>query len=203
MNAVTRERRPEPGKHYTYADYYTWNDGKRYELIDGTAYLMEPTPLFGHQDVSMELSLQIGNYLKGKQGKVFAAPFDVRLNFDKGDNTVLQPDIVAFADQSKLFGTGCIGAPDMVIEILSPSTARRDRVKKFSQYLLAGVREYWIVDPDEKTVNAYILENGVYVGRTYHETDEVPVFVLDGCVIKLSEVFESVKRLHHEGGKTT
>ena len=192
MNAVPRERRPIPGKRYTYADYYTWNDGKRYELIDGTAYLMEPAPLFGHQRVSVKLENQIENYLKGKPGEMSHAPFDVRLNFEKGDNTVLQPDIVVFADQSKLFGTGCIGAPDMVIEILSPSTARRDRVKKFNQYLLAGVREYWIVDPDEKTVVANILENSVYVGSTYHETDEVPVFVLDGCVIKLSEVFGSV-----------
>jgi len=192
MNAVPQERRPIPGKHYTYADYYTWNDGKRYELIDGTAYLMEPAPLFGHQRIGVKLTKMIDTFLEGKPGEVFYSPFDVRLNFDKGDNTVLQPDIVVFADQSKLFGTGCIGAPDMVIEILSPSTARRDRVKKFKQYLLAGVKEYWIVDPDEMTVNAYILESGVYVGKTYHETDEVPVFVLDGCVIKLSDVFRPI-----------
>ena len=189
MNAVPQKKRPIPGKRYTYADYYTWNDGKRYELIDGTAYLMEPAPLFTHQRISIKLENQIENYLKGKPGEMSHAPFDVRLNFDNGDNTVLQPDIVVFADQSKLFGTGCIGAPDLVIEILSPSTTRRDRVEKFNQYLRAGVREYWIVDPEEKTVVASILESGVYVGKTYHKTDEVPVFVLDGCVIKLSEVF--------------
>ena len=189
MNAVPQKKRPEPGKHYTYADYYTWNDGKRYELIDGTAYLMEPAPLFGHQSISVKLTKIIDTFLEGKPGVMFHAPFDVRLNAWAGDNTVLQPDIVVFADQSKLFGTGCIGAPDMVIEILSPSTARRDRVEKFNQYLLACVKEYWIVDPDEKTVNAYILESDVYIGKTYRQTDEVPVFVLDGCVIKLSKVF--------------
>jgi Uma2 family endonuclease len=189
MNAVPRERRPIPGKRYTYADYYTWNDGKRYELIDGTAYLMEPALLFGHQKISGALHTQLSNFLMGKPGEVFYSPFDVRLNFDKGDNTVLQPDVIVFCDTSKLSGTGCIGAPDMVIEILSPSTARRDRVEKFNQYLLACVKEYWIVDPDEKTVNAYILESDVYIGKTYRQTDEVPVFVLDGCVIKLSKVF--------------
>jgi len=192
MNAVPQKKRPEPGKHYTYADYYTWNDGKRYELIDGTAYLMEPAPLFGHQKISGALHTQLSNFLMGKPGEVFYSPFDVRLNFDKGDNTVLQPDVIVFCDTSKLSGTGCIGAPDMVIEILSPSTARRDRVKKFNQYLLAGVREYWIVDPDDKTVAVNILEKGVYANRTYHETDEVPVFVLDGCVIKLSDVFRPI-----------
>ena len=193
MNAVPQKKRPEPGKHYTYADYYTWNDGKRYELIDGTAYLMESAPLFGHQIISGALHTRLSIFLEGKPGEALYSPFDVRLNFDKGDNTVLQPDIVVFTDRSKLIGTGCIGAPDMVIEILSPSTARRDRVKKFNQYLRAGVREYWIVDPDEMMVNAYILESGVHIGKTYHETDEVPVFVLDGCVIRLSEVFESIQ----------
>ena len=192
MNAVPQKKRPEPGKHYTYADYYTWNDGKRYELIDGTAYLMEPAPLLRHHDISSVLYGRLFTFLDGKPGEVYHAPFDVRLNFGAGDDTVLQPDIVMFRDRSKLGGTGCIGAPDMVIEILSPSTARRDRVEKFNQYLRAGVREYWIVDPDDKTVVANTLEKGVYVGKTYRQTDEAPVFVLDGCVIMLSEVFESV-----------
>ena len=189
MNAVPQERRPLPSKHYTYADYFNWNDGKRYELIDGAAYLMEPAPLFGHQKISGALHTRLSIFLEGKPGEALYSPFDVRLNFDKGDNTVLQPDIVVFIDQSKLHGTGCIGAPDMVIEILSPSTARRDKVDKFNQYLRAGVREYWIVDPDEKTVDAYILENGKYIGTTYSGADDAPVHILEGCIIRLAEVF--------------
>ena len=189
IEAIQKRRGPEPGKRYTYADYYSWNDGKRYELIDGTAYMMEPAPLWRHQSVSWQLGRLLGNYLVGKQGTAFQAPFDVRLNFGTEDDTVLQPDIVVFLDHSKLSGTGCIGAPDMVIEILSPSTASRDKVTKYNQYLKAGVKEYWIVDPAEKTVVINILEDGAYEAKTYRETDEAPVLVLEGCVIKLSEVF--------------
>ena len=189
MNALPQERRPLPGKRYSYSDYFSWNDDKRYELIDGTPYLMEPAPLFTHQRISIKLENQIENYLKGEPGEMSHAPFDVRLNFDNGDNTVLQPDIVVFRDRSKLYGTGCIGAPDMVIEILSPSSVRRDKVDKFNQYLRAGVSEYWIVDPDEKTVDAYILENGKYIGTTYSGADSAPIHILEGCVIKLTEVF--------------
>ena len=192
MEATKRERSPEPGKRYTYADYYSWNDGKRYELIDGSAYLMEPGPTMTHQGISWQLCKLIGNFLDGKPGIAFHAPFDLRLNAYAGDDTVLQPDLMVFLERTKLTEAGAVGAPDMVIEILSPSTAGRDRVKKFNQYLRAGVREYWIVDPVEKTVVANILENGAYVGKTYHKTDEAPVFVLEGCVIKLTEVFESV-----------
>ena len=180
----------KPGNHYTYADYYSWDDGKRYELIDGAAYLMEPSPKWEHQDVSTQLISQINGYLKGKPGKVFQSPFDVRLNADADDDTVLQPDIVVFCDRSKLSGTGCVGAPDMVIEILSPSSRSRDKLVKFNQYLLAGVREYWIVDPDEKTVQACILKHGGYDIIMHVEADEVPVHVLHDCMIKLAEVFE-------------
>ena len=189
MEALHRIKRPIPGKHYTYADYYTWDDGKRYELIDGTAYLMEPAPLWGHQDTSAELLYQFKRYIEGTFGKAFHAPFDVRLNFDKGDDTVLQPDIIVFRDRSKLHGTGCLGAPDMVIEILSPSTAGRDKVAKFNQYLKAGVPEYWIVDPDERTVQVCILNPGGYDVKTYREADAVSVHILEGCVIRLAEVF--------------
>ena len=189
IEAIQKTRSPEPGKRYTYADYYTWNDGKRYELIDGTAYMMEPAPLYTHQRISVRLENLIINNQKGKPGELFHAPFDVRLNFEDGDDTTLQPDIVVFCDSTKLFGTGSIGAPDMVIEILSPSTAWRDKVTKYNQYLKAGVKEYWIVDPAEKTVVVNILKGGAYEAKAYRETDEAPVFVLEGCVIKLSEVF--------------
>jgi len=176
-------------EHYTYADYLTWNDNERYELIDGELYMMSPAPVWEHQSVSMSISGQLYDFLRDKPCKVFTAPFDVRLNADTGDDTVLQPDIVVICDPSKLGGTGCIGAPDMVVEILSPSTAGRDRIVKFQQYLKAGVREYWIVDMDTKTVSVNVLKNGQYVVNKYGEADTVPVHALNGCTISLPDVF--------------
>jgi len=184
MDALRKE------EHYTYNDYSSWDDGIRYELIDGAVYAMSPAPSSAHQGVSMALSIQLGSYLKGKPCKVFAAPFDVRLNADTFDDTVVQPDIVVICDQEKLSGTGCTGAPDLVIEITSPSTARNDRLIKFNLYQQYGVREYWIVDPDTKSVTVHILESGKYITSAYADTDSVAVHVLDGCTIDLTEVFE-------------
>ena len=106
------------------------------------------------------------------------------------DDTVVQPDLVVICDHSKLSGTGCVGAPDMVIEILSPSTARNDRTLKFDIYRRSGVREYWIVDPDTKTVSVHVLKSGEYVTRAYTDADSVAVHVLEGCTINLADVFE-------------
>jgi Uma2 family endonuclease len=108
---------------------------------------------------------------------------------DQSDDTFVEPDIVVVCDSSKLDDKGCNGAPDLAVEILSPSTARYDRVVKFRKYLEAGVREYWVVNPEEKTVQVHILDNGQYVTKTYDETDEAPVTVLPGCVIALPLVF--------------
>jgi Uma2 family endonuclease len=176
--------------YYTYADYLTWEGSERYELIDGEAYLMA-SPSRIHQEISMALSTRINNYLEGKTCKVYAAPFAVRLNpaEDQSDDTVLEPDIVVVCDPSKLDDRGCNGAPDMVIEILSPSTARYDRLVKFNKYRQAGVREYWIVDPEEKIVTAYVLKNGEYTALNYDDTGTAPVAVLPGCEIDLKAVF--------------
>jgi len=182
---------PEEGLRYTYDDYYSWDDGQRWELIDGAAYLMSPAPSWNHQGVLVELIKKISLFLEGRPCKVYPAPFDVRLNADAGDNTVVQPDIVVICDLSRLDERGGYrGAPEMVVEILSPSSARRDKLVKFNQYQKAGVREYWIVDPDTKTVSAHILENGKYIISAFGDEDIVPVHVLEGCEIDLSEVFE-------------
>jgi len=173
---------------YTYEDYCTWDDDKRWELIDGVPYAMS-APSRAHQEISSQLNRLIGNFLVGKPCKVFAAPFDVRLNFDTRDDIVVQPDLLVVCDKSKLDDKGGIGAPDMVIEILSPSTAALDRFLKFNRYLQAGVREYWIVDPDSKTVSVYVLENDKYTAQAFCSDDAAPVHVLEGCVINLSEVF--------------
>jgi Uma2 family endonuclease len=174
---------------YTYADYYSWNDGKRWELCEGAPVLMSPAPGRWHQKISGSLFLQFGNFLLGKPCEVYDAPFDVRLNPESGDDIVCQPDIAVVCDQSKLNDKCCVGAPDLIVEILSPSTARHDRLRKFNLYLKAGVREYWIVDPDEKTVQVCILENSKYVIHMYDETAQIPVSVLDGCVIDMKAVF--------------
>jgi len=184
-------RKYERDERYTYADYASWSDDNRYELIDGVAYMMS-APSAVHQDILGSLYRQFADYLDDKPCRVFLAPFDVCLH-GKGDDddTVVQPDILVVCDETKLEnGKYCNGAPDLIIEILSPSTARHDRIIKLSRYLKAGVREYWIVDPEVKGVNVFILENAKYIANAYEDTETIPVSVLDGCKIELPRVFE-------------
>jgi len=175
-------------RKYTYSDYLKWDDDVRYELIDGVPYAMS-APTWQHQEILGHLHAQLYSYLKCKPCKVFMAPFDVRLNADAYDNTVVQPDIVVICDDNIMMKTGCVGGPDMAIEILSPSTSRMDRSIKFNKYLQAGVREYWLVDPDTKTLAIHILKDGDYITRVYNDADRAPVHVLEDCLIDMSEVF--------------
>lgn len=181
-------------KHYTYADYMTWDEQEHIELIDGAPVMMSP-PSRAHQEISGELFRQIANYLEGKKCRVYAAPFAVRL-FEKPNDdassvdTVVEPDLSVVCDRDKLDAKGCKGAPDLVIEILSPSSVRNDRLTKFNLYQRAGVREYWIVNPSEKSVQVFILEGGHYTAAALgSESDVLKVNVLDGCYIDLSRVF--------------
>jgi Uma2 family endonuclease len=188
--------RPTPPyrSDYTYADVLEWSEDFRAEIIEGELFMMSP-PVRKHQGISGGLYLQIATFLKGKPCKVYAAPFGVRLypRKDHRDKTVLEPDISVICDSSKLDDRGCNGAPDLIIEILSPSTKSKDTVRKFNLYLDAGVREYWIVDPDTETVQVYVLENGRYADTFYgikpEDPDTIAVTVLPGCVIDLKEVF--------------
>ena len=185
-------RKYNPQKPYTYADYASWDDDIRCELIDGEIIVMD-APSFEHQGILMELSRQLANFLVGKQCRVFAAPCDVCLN-GKGDedDTVVQPDIVVICDELKLIDKKkCNGAPDMAIEVLSPSTLRYDRIRKLDKYLQTGVREYWIVDPVDKSVDVHILENDKYVITAYQRNEAISVHVLDGCIIELQMVFST------------
>lgn len=188
---------PAEKDRYTFADVLSWDEDVRVELINGLPYLLAP-PLRIHQEILMEISNQIKNFLNGKNCRVYPAPFGVRLFSQEGDTPdreedLLEPDISVICDRDKLDQYGCKGAPDMIVEILSPSSLRRDRFEKYILYERAGVREYWIVDPDRKLVQAMVLEDGQYhAPAVYTAAEQAPVTVLEGCVIDLAKVFEDI-----------
>jgi Uma2 family endonuclease len=179
-------------KSFTYADYKAWelSEGERFELIGGTAYAMA-APGDVHQAISGEIFRQIANYLRGKPCKARPAPYDVRLFYaeDESDDTVVQPDISVICDEKKRGPEGCRGAPDLVVEVLSPSNTADEYIRKFNLYMRAGVREYWIVAPESKTVQSFILQAGAYTGTVYDSGAALPSVVLEGFSITLTDVF--------------
>ena len=185
---------PAKKERYTFADCLTWSENERIEIINGEAFMMAP-PSRVHQEISMAIAAQLYNFLEGKRCKVYPAPFGVRLFEVEGDtpddvDTMVEPDISVVCDMSKLDDHGCKGAPDLVIEIMSPSSRRHDRLVKLNLYQRAGVREYWIVSPEEKAVQVFTLNEGLLLPHEeYGQTDVVKVNVLNGCFIELSKVF--------------
>ncbi len=154
-------------EHHTYADYRSWPEDCRYELIDGIAYAMSPAPTRRHQEVVGEIFRQIADALDGTPCRTYLAPFDVRLPAaaDLSDghiDTVVQPDISVVCDRRKLDDQGCRGAPDWIIEVLSPSTAGHDQILKRALYERVGVREYWLVHPTDAIVTVYSRIDGTY-----------------------------------------
>lgn len=189
-------------ERWTYADYLTWPDDERWEIIDGVAYpwngtqAMSPGPGKYHQSVSFEIARQLGNHLKGKKCRAFAAPFDVRFVSDaaQSDNyveTVVQPDILVVCDASKLDERGCKGAPDLIVEISSPSTGKMDLTTKYDLYERYGVKEYWIIHPAEQTLLVFKLDElGQYGAPERYAVDgNVPVALLGELVIDIGSVF--------------
>ncbi|MEW6220275.1 MAG: Uma2 family endonuclease [Thermodesulfobacteriota bacterium] len=180
---------------FTYRDYRTWSEDERWELIAGVPFCMTPAPSTRHQRLAGEMYKQIAMFLTGRDCEVFFAPFDVRLAQPDADDdetdTVVQPDIVVVCDPARIDEHGCKGAPDFVIEILSPATAVRDCITKLALYQEHGVREYWIVSPDEKAVTVHLLrEDGRYEARTYRAWAEpIPVTILPGLDIDLGPAF--------------
>lgn len=179
----------------TLADHFTWDEDERIEIIDGEAFMMA-TPSRIHQKISGELFRQLANYLEGKKCEAYAAPFGVRLFEQDGDrpedvDTVVKPDISVVCDRSKLDEHGCKGAPDMIVEILSPSSLRHDRLVKLNLYQRAGIREYWIVDPENRSVMVFLPDsNGsLRICEDHGREDVAKVNVLDGCFIELNKVF--------------
>lgn len=185
---------PAEKQRYTFADVLAWDENERAEIIDGKPVMMAP-PSSTHQEISMEIARQLANFLEGKRCKVYPAPFGVRLFEKDGEapedvDTMVEPDISVVCDKSKIDQHGCKGAPDLVVEILSPSTQRHDRLVKLGLYQRAGVREYWIVDPDSSTVQVFLQNDGsLQLREVYNREGVAKVNVLDGCFIELAKVF--------------
>ena len=185
----------ELDRKFNYSDYLTWLDDKRWEIIEGVVYDMSPAPSTEHQRISFELSGMLYDFLKGKQCQAFAAPFDVRFVEDKNDadeviENVVQPDIVVICEKSNIDKLGCLGSPDIVIEILSPATAYKDQTEKLALYERHAVKEYWIFNPDAKYVLAYCFEGAKYGKPEYlTESDTLKSTVLEGLKIDLSEIW--------------
>ena len=189
-------------KRYSYADYLTWMDDVRRELFDGFIKLMTPAPSSRHQEISTNLVSICWNFLRNKQCKIYHATSDVRFQRNRKslDNTevftVLQPDLYIVCDLSKIDDRGCLGAPDMIIEIISPKNPKRDLKDKFDIYQEHGVREYWIVSPNDETVSVFVLNDKrkfQLVGM-YAEDDKIPVNIFNGDLkVDLTEGFTKKK----------
>jgi Uma2 family endonuclease len=183
-------------RRWTYADYKDWElkPGERFELINGAAYAMT-APGTEHQLIATAMTVELGNFLKGKKCKVIAAPFDVRLFYeaDQSDDTVVQPDLVVIGDPEKLGKEGCHGAPDLVVEILSPSNTAIEMLRKRELYREAGVQEYWVIDPEHKIIVIYRLKNGQYELQNELQTlkaeDTLQSEALPGLEIKMETIF--------------
>lgn len=180
---------------FAFSDFLTWETDERMEIIHGEVFMMA-APGTSHQLISGEIFRQLANFLDGKNCRAIAAPFAVRLFEKDGDapkdvDTVVEPDISVICDRNKLDKHGCKGAPDLIVEVLSPSTQRHDQLVKLNLYQRAGVREYWIVDPENKTVRVMVQDaNGhLWPHEIYKQEDIAKVGVLDGCFIELSKVF--------------
>lgn len=181
-------------RRYTFADVLDWPENERVELIDGRPIMMSP-PKRIHQKVAGEIYRQIADYLADKKCEVYHAPFGVRLFEQDGDKpkdveTLVEPDITVVCDHNKLDDDGCKGAPDLIVEVLSPNTQRHDRLVKYNLYEQAGVKEFWLVNPVDKSIQVFLLEDGRYTPKDFGTVgDTLKVNVLDACNIDLSKVF--------------
>jgi Uma2 family endonuclease len=186
-------------QRYTYADYLTWLDDKRRELVDGFIHLFSPAPSMRHAEVVRNIGGELYYILRDHEGpcKVFIAPFDVRLpkNGETANDkiyTVVQPDVCVVCDPAKLDNPGCLGAPDLVVEVQSISTGEYDMTEKFYLYEAAGVPEYWVISPYENTMDVFLLQpNGKYDKGTRYTSGALPIQALGGILMALRYIFKS------------
>jgi Uma2 family endonuclease len=180
--------------HYTYADYRTWSEDVRYELVEGAAYMMAPAPSVDHQTLAFEVGRKLGNALEGHPCRVLMAPVDVLLSqelhqVDDAVDTVLQPDVLVVCDPQKVTPRGIRGAPDWILEVISPASASHDQIVKLAAYERAGVREYWLAHPVDRVLTIYRLDGTAYGRPQIVElTGETPVAVLAGVTIRWAPV---------------
>ena len=198
MSIITDINQLDLKKKYTYADYLSWQFTERVELIKGWIYKMSPAPRRLHQTVSGNLFFELKSFFKECNYKVYEAPFDIRLKKNKGTDqeidTVVQPDISVFCDLTKLDDRGGIGAPDLVVEITSDSTMKKDYNEKFNVYEENGVREYWIVNPDAQSMEIFILNNArlesAAIFNVKEGTTQVNSFIFPGLMVDLNGLFK-------------
>ena len=176
-------------KPYTVADIEALPEGQRAELIDGDMYLLA-TPIRIHQRLSAQLHHAILSHIEQKEMPcdAYAAPFAVYIGGAEDNYNYVEPDISVICDETKLTDKGCVGAPDWIIEIVSPSSIQADYMRKLSLYERSGVREYWIVNPESQTVRTYFFANGEAVTREYDFDDSVPVRICDGFRIRVKDL---------------
>jgi Uma2 family endonuclease len=188
-------------KNYTYADYLTWRFQERIELIFGKIFRMSLAPSSKHQHASIVIGSAIYNYLKGKPCRVFPAPFDVILPLQNVKNNVVQPDVTVICNPAIITDKGCDGVPDLVVEIVSKSSVTRDLHEKYKLYELCGVREYWVVHPQDKTLIIFILSSaGVYQpSKPLTKGDIATSSILPGLEIDLNELFIDLVEEPEEG----
>jgi len=181
-------------ERYTYADYCRWDDGQRWELIDGEAYLMAPAPTAFHQIVAFQIGHQVETALKDKPCTVLLAPIDVRLpkagEHDDTADTVVQPDVLVVCDAAKIDPRGVKGAPDWIVEVLSPATASYDHLTKRALYERAGVREFWLVHPVDRIATIYrqIAPQLFGPAEFVELTGQTPVGILPDIIIDWARV---------------
>ena len=187
---------------FTYKDYCGWPDNERWELIEGVAYNMSPAPSINHQRIVRKLTVTIGTFLRGNKCEMFPAPFDVFFPDYEGQDlfeitTVVQPDISVVCDPGRLVERGCVGPPDLLIEILSPWTSKKDLSEKFRLYESSGVGEYWIVDPGNLYVQTFLLQpDGTYdSGTLYQQEGNASSSILDGFLLDVKELLNSSSHL--------
>lgn len=161
-------------KTYTYADYLLWEFKERVELLRGRVMKMSPAPSLHHQEISRNINRVLDFYFLDKNCKLFYAPIDVVLSHEGLKNTVVQPDLCVICDLNKIAdGKKCVGAPDLVIEILSPGNSQKEMDIKFDLYQESGVQEYWLVYPAEKSINIFVMQNGKFIGLKPCSENEV------------------------------
>lgn len=198
MAPITQLSQLDPEGTYSYADYLTWQLEESVELIKGKIMAMSPAPSVKHQRISLNLSLSLGNYFKRKSCQLFVAPFDVKL-YDRRKSllanreafSVVQPDLCVICDKEKLTEQGCDGAPDWIIEVLSPGNSRKEVRLKYDLYQESGVTEYWLVFPYEQIVQQFVLDgSGKYQLRALYPGNETAApHLFPDLQIDLNEVF--------------